>query len=242
VGVFTEFLRSLLGTWVEKVGIVLTIIPFIEKIPRVRRRLEEKPLLDRFVSLLWVIGAICIFWGFFAAWSEQYEKRQAAEQALGDLTKTQFSCQIDQAFTPRHVDSSFPKSLVIMVVFVKNIGAPSSAEGYTLKAELMDKTVLTGNLKTIPQSLPVVFPNGFTRNISSHQALYSKTASPLGHNSFTRGYLIFEFDTSDERLASSASRWILSFVDINGTPTMCSQSPAFQGGPNTDLSFPGLDE
>src|SRR2546430_6912216 len=103
---FAEFLKSVFGTWAEKVGIILTIIPFIEKIPRVRMWLRGKPFLDRFVPLLWVIGGIGICWGLFASWGDQYQKRQTAEQALADLTKAQFSCHIDQTFTPRNVGSS----------------------------------------------------------------------------------------------------------------------------------------
>jgi hypothetical protein len=66
-----EFLQAVVNSWIEKVGIVLTILPFIEKIPRVQEWLKDKPLLERFVPLLWVIGGLCIIWGFYSAWLDQ---------------------------------------------------------------------------------------------------------------------------------------------------------------------------
>lgn len=73
------FFWTVLDSWVEKVGIMLTLIPFIERIPQIRSWLTEKPLLDRFVPLLWVIGGACIFWGFYAAWLDQYQARKASK-------------------------------------------------------------------------------------------------------------------------------------------------------------------
>ena len=69
-----KFITAVFGTWVEKVGIFLTILPFIEKIPRVKQWLSEKPIIDRFVPALWVIGGICVLWGFYAAWAEEHQK------------------------------------------------------------------------------------------------------------------------------------------------------------------------
>ena len=187
---------------------------------------------------------MCFFLSAARIWTTEHNQVIKLTAELEAQTQPQFACTIDQTFTPTVQTSVTPQSgsLVILIAFVKNVGAPSAAEGYEVKAEMMDKTVVVGKLVTIPPSLPVVFPNGFTRNISSSQALYNKTASPLAHNAFTRGYLIAAFDISQQRLSASASQWILSFVDINNKPSTCSLSPAFQGGPNTDLSFPGLDQ
>src|SRR5712664_1961656 len=71
---FIEFLRAVWDTWVEKVGIILTVLAFIEKIPRVKLWLNEKPIIDRFVPVLWAAGGVCIIWGFYSAWRTQYEK------------------------------------------------------------------------------------------------------------------------------------------------------------------------
>ena len=46
---FKEFLSSVFSSWVEMAAIVLTLLPFIEKIPRVKTWLSDKPLIDRFV-------------------------------------------------------------------------------------------------------------------------------------------------------------------------------------------------
>jgi hypothetical protein len=51
VGTWVEelwiWLVAVFSTTVEKVGVVLTILALIEKIPRVRHFLSEKPILDR---------------------------------------------------------------------------------------------------------------------------------------------------------------------------------------------------
>ena len=77
-----EFLNAVFYTWVEWVGIMLTIIPFIEKIPRIRRWLNEKPLLDRYSPLLWVIGLTFVFYGFFVAWRDQYRRAEQMANAM----------------------------------------------------------------------------------------------------------------------------------------------------------------
>jgi hypothetical protein len=79
---FWKFLQDVFNTWVEKVGIILTILPFIEKIPRVRAWLQEKPILERFVPLLWVVGILCMVGGFYSAWHDQYHAALSAEAEL----------------------------------------------------------------------------------------------------------------------------------------------------------------
>jgi len=45
MGDLGEFLLAVFGSWIEKVGIVLTIIPFVENIPSIRAWLLDKPIL-----------------------------------------------------------------------------------------------------------------------------------------------------------------------------------------------------
>src|SRR5260370_7233283 len=85
-----EFSLTVLDSWVEKVGLFLTILAFLEKIPRVREYLHEKPIIDRFVPVLWFIGMFCIIWGFYSAWLVQYRAAREAQKQLEELTQPNF--------------------------------------------------------------------------------------------------------------------------------------------------------
>ena len=66
-----EFASAVLSSWAEKVGIVLTLFLIVERIPRIKARLGDKPLIDRFIPLLWVVAISCVLWGFFAEWKDR---------------------------------------------------------------------------------------------------------------------------------------------------------------------------
>ena len=76
---------------------MLTFFAFIEKVPRVRNWLHDRPLLDRFVPFLYWAGAFFLVWGFYAAWSEQRAARNLAEEKLEVLTRPNFIVKIGQS-------------------------------------------------------------------------------------------------------------------------------------------------
>lgn len=82
---FWEFTKAVFDGWVEKVGLILTILPFLEKIPIVKGWLQDKPIIDRFNITIWIIGGSCVFWGFYAAWSDQHHAAIEAQNKLDQL-------------------------------------------------------------------------------------------------------------------------------------------------------------
>lgn len=89
---FKEFLSSVFSSWVEMAGIVLTLLPFIEKIPRVKTWLSDKPLIDRFVPLIWIVGLSCVLWGVYAAWRDQYRQVRVLQGQLGRGKQARTCC------------------------------------------------------------------------------------------------------------------------------------------------------
>src|SRR5258708_23618060 len=130
---FWQFIKEVFDTWAEKVGIILTILPFIEKIPRVRTWLQEKPILDRFVPLLWVVGIACMVGGFYSAWDDQHRAAMRANQQLESLSKPELTGLINQVVIgddPGEVGCQF-----FFDIAVKNSGAPSIAYDWELSMD-----------------------------------------------------------------------------------------------------------
>jgi hypothetical protein len=122
-GTMRLFLGDALSSWVEKVGIVLTILPFIENIPAVSEWLHNKPFLEGHLWFLWLIGGFCIFWGFYEAYKKQYEARLKAEQVPTEL-KLQI---LDFHHRPQTGDNQ-DKSLHIFVKASIELFKPKTAE------------------------------------------------------------------------------------------------------------------
>lgn|SRR6266446_7159317 len=148
-----QFLRSVFSGWVETVGIVLTVLPFIERIPRVKEWLQDKPLLDRFAPLLWVIGISCIVWGFYAAWEEQREIARTIQQKLDDTTKPKFAFTLGQAafnFQP-----SENTTALLLQADILNRGAASVTRNW--KAHYDSPTLNTDIVFARPVKEPIMF-------------------------------------------------------------------------------------
>lgn len=79
---FWEFVSAVFSSWTERVGIVLTILPFIDKIPWVKKRFKNRSLIDVFVPLLKVIGIVRVFYGFFDAWRVEHEKGDSCKGGI----------------------------------------------------------------------------------------------------------------------------------------------------------------
>jgi len=69
-----QFLSAVFSTAVELVGIVLTLLTFIENIPSIKKWLKEKSFLAFFPRLLRVIGIFCMVAGFYVAWHKEHSK------------------------------------------------------------------------------------------------------------------------------------------------------------------------
>ena len=144
---FFEFWTLVFSSWVERVGIILTILPFIERIARIKAWLSDKPIIDRFLPVLWLIGSICVIWGFYSAWTEERDATDAAkaqnqvlQKRLDELTQPKFELETAGAVIG---DSSITNGKeitehthVFQTITVLNHGAPSIIRSIKMKAIL----------------------------------------------------------------------------------------------------------
>jgi hypothetical protein len=152
---FWPFLKAVFSSWVETVGIILSIIPFVEKIPFVKEWLKEKPILERFVPLLWVIGGACIVWGFYAAWAEQYKTRTEADKKLEELTHPNLKVSIGQSLAGYLSEKGF--TIWLPSIVIVNQGAPSAILGWKIhyKSPTLDQDVDFVRILNTKLNLPI---------------------------------------------------------------------------------------
>jgi hypothetical protein len=158
VGTWVEelwiWLVAVFSTTVEKVGVVLTILALIEKIPRVRHFLSEKPILDRFVPLIWVAAIACLLYGFFVVWRDEYRltlNRDAEisvkDAELAKLRKPIIGGDIGNV-TFGSIDAS--SETVIIEAKITNTGAPTAIDNLAAAITLRSGKVIP----VIPLDVP----------------------------------------------------------------------------------------
>jgi len=200
-----EFLKAAFATWVEKVGIILAIIPFIEKIPRVRAWLNEKALLDRFVPLLWVVGAFCIVWGFYVAWKDQYNARVQAEKKLEGLTRPKLIGVMDQLVAGNTPELGGIQ--VFVVVSIKNDGAPSIAQAFQMRIKA-DSYDATERPTFIPEGFKLIGEGGkILAEFHEADTWQRKAETAITQGVRVRGWLRFVFKgISADQLQTAKNR------------------------------------
>jgi hypothetical protein len=194
---FKEFLLAVFGSWVEAVGIILTILPFIEKVPRIKMWLQDKPMLERFAPLLWVVGGACILWGFYGAWREQYRARMAAEQKIEDA-KPRLVGQINSlALNEVHPDSTYKYVSILVIMDVSNTGGPSIVKDWVI--EFTDKRGVISNIRLTlqPEKITSGRPSKVSETVvyTRKDSLLEKTAeTPIPRGGLMRGVVYSQID------------------------------------------------
>jgi hypothetical protein len=190
----------------------------------------------------WTAAAICFLLAPARIWTTEHRRANRLQVILDQQVNPQLACTIDQISQSASGQNSQANSVLISIVTLRNTGAPSAADSYSLRVKLLDGSEVSGLLLTIPERLPITYPNGFTRTLKSDQALYNKTVTPVGHNEIRRGFLMFQLTgLSPARLSAAVKSYDLYVKDITGRDTSCTRMPD-QSGPKTNLSFPGLDD
>jgi len=181
---FWQFIKEVFDTWAEKVGIILTILPFIEKIPRVRTWLNEKPFIDRFVPLLWVIGGFCIIWGFYAAWKDKNDEvvnlraRLAAPRFEGRITALS--------------SMTTPSGAVLLAggILMNPTGPPSVAIDWQMHLEFNPSTKIVGQMMQEPDAdRDFVMSNGMKAILKHDNWWPTKAATPIAPGGVAGGWL-----------------------------------------------------
>jgi len=227
---FTALSSDAVSIWTGIASVLLALVGLALK----REKLPSR--------LLWLAAAACFFLASGRVWTTEHRRGEQLEDELHKQLYPQFSCEINQVSTVAKESAPTGSSAALLIATLKNTGAPSVAGDYRLTVTLLDQRQVSGILLTVPESLPVLYPNGFRRVVKRSQALYNKTTTPVGHNSVSIGFLLFQFDgLNTERLSATAQKYELTLKDLYNKPTSCSKAPD-QTGPGTALSFPGLDD
>jgi hypothetical protein len=246
-----EFTQAVFNSWVDKVGVVLSLLPFIEKIPWVKKLLKDRPLLEAFETLLWLSGIAILLVSFYSAWGAQRElveqvrnEAKQYKQDLEKLTVPRLKLSIDEIGIGdlRLGNSHASKPGVFVTANLTNDGAPSIAEGWSLKTTLNDgKSEQVGAMYVDPNQTVAGRGSPVDKDwkMSLSDSLYNKASKPIQAGDKIRGILIFEFPqlVSDD-MKRKGTTFVLSCVDVKGNPVTTSY--VFRGYPETHSYFPGL--
>jgi hypothetical protein len=215
-----EFLAAVFRSWVGAVGIFLTVFPFIEKLPRVKEWLQDKPFLERYAWLLWIVGGLCIVYGFYDAWFQQREIAITSQQKLDGLSKPQLTGELLQIIRGdiSNLSSGELSVRVFLLVSIKNLGSPSIADSFLV-------TVEKGELKKTERL--VFIPDGYTvtGGTDSHviatfkrgDALYEKTASPIERGDKKTGWLMVDFKgIRNDEISGPGVKFTVQCSDVTG--------------------------
>jgi len=229
-----NFILALLGDWVSLMSgiasVVLTIIGAV-------RRWQQVP---RWV--LWVAAASCFLVASTRVWTTEHVRADRLQNEMDQSLNPRLECSIEQLVIGyRAQDSLVKEALALLVVTIRNKGAPSAAEQYTLQATGDNGLVMDSYSTTITDGFPWTLPDREFRLMAS-QALYSKTIDPIPHNGRKQGYLLFFFHgIGFERLAALGRIYRLTFKDGQGNSISCETRPD-QSGPTSRKDFPDVDK
>ncbi len=242
-----EFLVAVFSNWVEAVGIILAVLPFIEKLPRVKAWLQDKPFLERYAWLLWIVGGFCIVYGFYSAWFEQRIAATEAQKKFDELSKPKLSIEILEII--QGDIEGLPEEKrglrVFFQVSIKNLGAPSIADSFLV-------TIEKGDLKRTTQ--PIFIYDGYTVTGGSDKhviakfkrgdALYEKTSSPIERGDKKTGWLLVEFEgINHEQMSGPGRKFVVQCSDVTGEKIYATRIIG-QGTilSNRPLYFPGSEQ
>jgi hypothetical protein len=157
----------------------------------------------------------------------------AAETRLEELRKPRIVPEIAQT-NWQQVNG---ETSVVLVVNVKNLGAPSIVDGYFLTATLKDGRKHSAVQYFFPEFIRLTGSSG-TITYYGKDAIEEKTGtSPIEHNGKRTGVLWFRFPTIPfQEFSQEGTELTLSARDVNGEVTKT--SAVIHPGRHDPLTFP----
>jgi hypothetical protein len=107
---------------------------------------------------------------------------------------------------------------VTLIASVRNLGAPSVVEGWSLSVELPTRQTFSGQPFHVPERVTLHHEGGATVSISGEDALANKTVpTPLQTGGMQRGVLLFRFDQlARQSISQPGTKLILYYHDVTG--------------------------
>lgn len=246
-----EFVGAVFDSWVEKVGVVLTVLLFIERIPRVKKRLDEKPLIDRFVPLLWIIAVFCVVYGFYSAWGDRYRDAAEAHRQLNNLTKPNFITTWGDDKSPitgQPTEKGHENNTGILVlVRLENRGAPSITKNWQLRIDMPNDRPRYPN-KVIPTFHHFTFyrDNGEEPLTvgGREDDIEEKTAEHAVPQGDARvGFVMYELpEVSYLRLREAGTKFTVSFYDVANIRYELTTTATGGEGSKGPIYIPGIPQ
>jgi hypothetical protein len=165
---FSVYLRSVATHWLSLMGGAVSVgITFWEKVRRT---------IGKYV--LFSIAVLCVFWSGFRAWQEEHNRVDLNAPHLHIIAQAVYAIP----------DAS--NSLLVILMHIKNTGAPSTVDNPQANVVLPNGAVIQGKWLPRPQEgIVVKQPNGAAIKFSSDDFLTGKAGErPIATNGAVEGY------------------------------------------------------
>jgi len=198
----------------------------------------------------WIYVSILIvflFWACYLAWRDERHRRMNAEQHLTDERdnrRSKFSAYIHQVVSG---DTPKPSGGVVAQLFllveVKNTGAESAAEGWTLHLQSKDFE-LTVKPSLIEDVCPLYDGDGnVIATLRGQESLYEKAMTPVRRGVPVRGWLRYHVpDLTAAQIRRPGVVATISFNDMLGEVSYTSEPYYFTGKSTPPTYLPGTDQ
>jgi hypothetical protein len=221
------FLKALVTDWFALMGgiasVVLTGLGTFRQWGKVPR------------PAFWAAAALCFFFAAARVWTTEHE-RYLAEV---DKNTPQLVGNIEHMQANRGTNAPSDETEIFLLASIKNQGAPSFAEGFSLKVKTRDGE-RSGEPLQIPDSFPLTLDGKPFATFHEKETLYEKAATPIVKGGHVRGWLRFRFrGIPIEAYAQPSTEWTLSFVDVMDKPIAVTVKTGHLSSP---MKFPGTEQ
>lgn len=200
----------------------------------------------------WVIGLLFLTFvaameGSFRAWRDQRDRTIQAQEELfaervqnrPDLRGSSVDAMSAGEAMMTGSDGSKMYAYFMMVATIRNTGAPTIVDRYSLLATFKDGSSQEGFITSIPSDWTVSYPNGQTELINETEALDLRTLRPIERGGKIHGRLLFVFmNRQKEWLKQNTAELQLCFFDAWGEKY--SVASVLSGIAENIPAFPGL--
>ncbi len=211
----------------------------VQRFPNVKQYLNEKPLLERFVNLIWVVGICCVIYGFYAAWQRQCVRARELNSQVEQLTVPSFDLDILQA----NIGSlSSGSTQVLFVSNLTNRGADAAVVGNTWSAEIItpDGNVHSGSAALLNSTIDLC-QGKKTRRFVPEDALYLKASDVIKRNGYQQGVLAWIFPVNEESVKNPQTVFKISAKAVGGVAFAFTKSVAdLMSHSEEEVYMPGL--
>src|ERR1035437_10397091 len=147
---FVGYLSSLAADWVAlrsgAVGLGLTVIGFFRD-PKEHKR------------LFWFAGLMCLLVASARIWTTEHRRAEDSSKKLEDQANPHFTCNIDTSSIGYNAHDSTHTAVIKMIVSIRNTGAQSTAEGYSILVLFSDGSSHNAIQNSIPEGYTSTYPN-----------------------------------------------------------------------------------